>query len=322
MGTAVSLRVALAVVLAVMVGPVAVSYTVEALRTIPSRPDKLSWAADIPIRYVDIGGAKVRYVKTGAGPSLVLLHTLRTQLDTYQAMIPELARSFTVYAFDYPGHGWSDIPAAGYAPEDFYKWTAAFLDKLAIEDATLAGISIGGPIALVLAARRHPAVARVVAINPYDYGPQAGGVRSSSLAARLALTFADVPVLGATIMRMRNRWLVDRIFQGGLASPDALSEPLARELYEVGNRPGQYQAFLSLLTHERLWPDARKEYPNIKVPVLLIYGEHDWAPIAERARTRALIPQMVSETVRNGGHFLSIDRADELQRLIVGFAVH
>lgn len=313
------LSVILGTVLVVLACLVAVSHAVERLRSVPRQPDKLAWGADIPIRYVDIDGTKVRYVKTGAGPNLVLLHTLRTQLDTYQTMIPELARNFTVYALDYPGHGWSDIPSADYAPEDFYRWTAASLDKLGVKQATVVGVSIGATIALVLAARKHPAVSRVVAVNPYDYGPRAGGVRSSSLPARLVLTFAEVPVLGPTVMRLRNRPLMDRIFQGGLVSPEALSPALAQELYEVGNRSGHYQGFLNLLAHEHLWPNARTEYPRIGVPVLLVYGEQDWAPPGDRERTRSLIPGVTMETVRNGGHFLSLDRAVELNRLIARF---
>jgi pimeloyl-ACP methyl ester carboxylesterase len=315
----VTLSATLAAVLAVLVGLVAISYVVEALRPAPKPPDKLAWAPEIPIRYLDIGGTKVRYIKTGAGPDLVLLHTLRTQLDIFHRIIPELAKRSTVYACDYPGHGWSDIAEASYAPEDFYKWAAAALDNLDVRQATVVGVSIGATIALVLAARQNPRVARVVAVNPYDYWP-AGGVRQSSLTARLVLTFADVPVLGATIMRLRNRLVLDRIFAGGLASPNMLPDALAKEFYEVGNRPGHYRGFLSLLTHERLWPNARKEYPDIKVPVLLVYGEQDWAPPRERERTRSLVPGAVMETVHNGNHFLPIDRAEDLQHLIVRFA--
>jgi pimeloyl-ACP methyl ester carboxylesterase len=68
-----------------------------------------------------------------------------------------------------------------------------------------------------------------------------------------------------------------------------------------------------------LWPAARKEYPAIKVPVLLVYGEEDWAPPGERERTRLAIPGGVTETVRHGNHFLPLDRPEELQQLIVGF---
>jgi len=112
---------------------------VEALRPVPKRPDILVWAPRIPIHYLDLGGIRVRCIKTGVGPNLVLLHTLRTQLDMFEKIIPGLEKHFTVHAFDYPGHGWSDIPNAAYAPEDFYQWTAAYLDKLDIWRAAIVG---------------------------------------------------------------------------------------------------------------------------------------------------------------------------------------
>jgi pimeloyl-ACP methyl ester carboxylesterase len=208
---------------------VAISYIAEMLRPAPKRPEKLASAPGIPIQYVDIGGVKVRYINTGAGANLVLLHTLRTQLDVFEKIIPELASRFTVYAYDYPGHGWSGIPKAAYSPDNFYKWTVAFLEKLDIRQAAVAGISIGGTVSLMLAACQNPRVTKVISVNPYDYWP-AGGVRKSSLAARLVLTFSDVPVLGATMMRLRNRFISDRIFEGGLSSPCALPEELAEDL--------------------------------------------------------------------------------------------
>ena len=61
------------------------------------------------------GGPKVRYLRVGQGPALVLLHSIRTQLDLFQRVIPKLTDHFTVYAFDYPGFGWSEIvPGADY----------------------------------------------------------------------------------------------------------------------------------------------------------------------------------------------------------------
>ena len=41
-----------------------ISYVVEALRSVPERPSKLAWAPGVAIQYADIGGTKVRYVKT------------------------------------------------------------------------------------------------------------------------------------------------------------------------------------------------------------------------------------------------------------------
>jgi pimeloyl-ACP methyl ester carboxylesterase len=301
-----------------LAGVVAVSYLVEGLRRIPTPPDALGWAPDVPIRYLDIGGVTVRSVTVGSGPDLVLLHTLRTQLDLFQKVIPALARGFTVHAFDYPGHGWSDIPPAQYAPEDFYAWVARYLDAADVRDAVVAGVSIGGTIALALAARRHRRIAAVVAVNPYDDWP-AGRLSRSSLAARLVLSLSDVPVVGATFMRLRNRFVSDRIFAGGVAAPDALPRDLAAEFYRVGARRGHYQAFLSLLANERLWPMARREYGSIAVPVLLAYGAKDWAPEEERERTRSLIPRVESRIIPNAGHFLPLDRPEEFQGLILGF---
>jgi pimeloyl-ACP methyl ester carboxylesterase len=298
---------------------VLLSYAVEALRSRPTPPVQLYWDPGIAIKYADLGGIRVRYVTAGTGPNLVLLHTLRTQLDIFQWVIPDLSKQFTVYAWDYPGHGWSDIPTAEYAPEDFYRWTADFLERLGITQVSLAGISIGGTIALVLAARRNPRIARVLSINPYDY-PPVGGIRKSSFTARLILGPSAVPILGATLMRLRNRFVSDRIMEGGVASPGALKAALRKELYDVGARQGHYQGFLSLLAHEQNWSEARTEYPHIRVPTLLIYGEQAWAPLAMREQSRALIPGAAPVTLRGGSHFLSLDQPRELSELITRFA--
>jgi len=304
--------------LAGLVALVLLSFIVEGLRPRPKRPESLPWGPGIAVKYAEICGIRVRYLKTGAGPNLVLLHTLRTQLDIFQKVIPDLAGTFTVYSYDYPGHGWSDIPDADYAPEDFYRWTAAFLDALDIERATLVGISIGGTIALVLAARANPRIDRVIAINPYDYWP-VGSIRRSSTVARLILGPAGVPILGATLMRLRSRYVSDRIMEGGVARADALSPALKKELYDVGARPRHYQAFLRLLSHEALWADGRKAYADIGIPTLLVYGNKDWAPVAMRERARALIPGVTMTTIEGGGHFLSLDRPRDLTGLITRF---
>src|SRR5437764_12541184 len=95
------------IALACLVAPVLISYVVEALRRRPTAPGPAPLGPDIPIEYANIGGIRMRYLKTGRGPNLVLLHTLRTQLDLFGNIIPRLAEQFTVYACDYPGHGWS-----------------------------------------------------------------------------------------------------------------------------------------------------------------------------------------------------------------------
>jgi pimeloyl-ACP methyl ester carboxylesterase len=100
----------------------------------------------------------------------------------FQKIVPGLATRFTVYALDYPRHGYSDIPNTDYSAEFFVTTVAKALDRLGVEDAVVVGESIGGSIALLLAARHNPRVRAVVAINPYDYDGGRGLRRSSGLA--------------------------------------------------------------------------------------------------------------------------------------------
>ena len=54
----------------------------------------------------------LRYQKSGSGPPLVLMHTIRTQLEYFRSLAPLLAQKFTVYSIDLPGHGHSPIERA------------------------------------------------------------------------------------------------------------------------------------------------------------------------------------------------------------------
>ena len=65
---------------------------------------------------VSVGGDRIRQARRrdaaevsegGSGQTaLVLLHTVRTQLDHFQLVIPKILHAFTVYAIDMPGMGW------------------------------------------------------------------------------------------------------------------------------------------------------------------------------------------------------------------------
>ena len=175
----------------------------------------LSWAPLVPIQYVAVDGTYIRYMVAGNGPALVLLHTLRTQLDMFQKVIGELATRFRVYALDYPGHGHSDAPDADYSAEYFVTFVAQFLERLNIQNAVLAGESIGGAIALLLAARHNPRVRGVVAINPYDYDRGRGFRRSPAL-ANTFIGMSGAPLIGRVVRRVQPYPAVKRILFGGV----------------------------------------------------------------------------------------------------------
>jgi pimeloyl-ACP methyl ester carboxylesterase len=308
----------IAIVVGSFLAVVLVSYLVEALRSAPARPDHLAWAPEIPIRYVTLNGTRIRYIVAGKGPPLVLFHTLRTQLDIFQKVIPELAREFTVYAVDYPGHGWSDIPQADYTPEFFSRFGTSFLESLEIEDALLVGVSIGASIPLLMAAEGNSRIRGIVSVNPYDYGER--GIDRANAVAKILFTLAPIPLLGDTVMRLRNSLVEGKVLDGGMANPSALPPAFRDEVFHVGERPGYYRAFLNLIRHMPLWRKTHAAYSQVRVPVLLVYGNQDWSREAERQATLREIPGARLVTVQNGGHFLPLDQPDAVVQEIKAFA--
>jgi pimeloyl-ACP methyl ester carboxylesterase len=172
---------------------------------------------------------------------------------------------------------------------------------------------------LIIAGKKNSRVTKVIAINPYDYGGGTGLARANVF-AWLTVNVGKVPVLGEAFMRLRNADVEARILRGGVAHPSAITPEFAEQANASGRRPGHYQAFLNLLRHAHLWDEAREHYGDIKVPVLVVYGDHDWSRPDERRRTVAAIPNAKMETIPEAGHFLSLDQPKRLADLIASFA--
>src|SRR6059036_75539 len=152
--------------------------------TQPNSDYTRTWAPSGEIEYAKLAdGTRLRYLKAGAGPAaLILLHTVRTQLDHFQLVIPEISHAFTVYAIDMPGMGWSDIrPGASYTEPALRRAIVEFVTTLGLDDVTLAGESMGATVALTASTELEARVRRVVAFNPYDYSKGVG--RANGVAA-------------------------------------------------------------------------------------------------------------------------------------------
>ena len=302
-----------------MVTPVMISYIVQALRKKPKPSNQLSWAPEIPVQYVTVDGVQLRYIASGSGKPLVLMHTINSQLDLFQKVIPKLSKHFKVYAFDYPGHGWSDIPNVAYKPEIFINAAEGFIEKLDIKDAIVAGISIGGVIPLVLAARQNARIKKVISINPFDYG-KGNGVQRSSFLANLIISLSKIPIVGGTVMRLNNPLIDKTIFYAGVNHRDSVPSSFLREYFEVGGRPGYTKAFISLFRNAYRWDHLRKEYKNINIPVLLLYGEDDWSFTKEREAHLEEIPGAQMKTINNTNHYLSFDNPSAVIDNIIEFS--
>src|SRR5205814_4635083 len=137
----------------------------------PQRDYTSIWSPSGEIEYATLAdGTRLRYLKAGSGPTLILLHTVRTQLDHFQLVIPKIAHAFTIYAIDMPGMGWSDIrPGASYTEPALRRAIVEFVTTLDINDVTLAGESIGATVSLTASTELEDRVRHVVALHPCGY---------------------------------------------------------------------------------------------------------------------------------------------------------
>ena len=199
-------------------------------------------------------GFSLRYLRVGRERPLVLLHTLRTQLDYFQKLVPALMSEYEVYVLDLPGHGQSTILPTEYTEELFRKSVTDFIKQLDLTDVTLVGESIGGTLALTVAAELPDRVTRAVALNPYDYGEDfGGGIRRSSN----GWTIGFFNVFGK--YTIEPKFLLAAVLRGGFYDPSKLPPDLLDEFYRTGRREGYRAAEYSLHKNWQTWIDARDD---------------------------------------------------------------
>lgn len=264
-------------------------------------------------------GRTLRFLKAGSGKPLILLHTIRTQLDYFQEVIPLLAQHYTVYAVDLPGHGYSSIDTKANYDEPYLRSAViAFIEKLDLREVTLVGESIGAVLALTVASTLPERIQAVVSSNTYDYDTRYGdGVRRGNFLANFILGQFATPVLGAVFAALENKLLLGIIMRGGLRSKRWMPDPLLSEFDRVGRRKGYRYVERSTFAGWRSWSKARSMYAAVKVPVKLIYGEHDWSTLEERKRTAKELGGVAITTIANTGHFAFVDNPQPLLELVL-----
>src|SRR5581483_11072134 len=182
------------------------------------------------------GEGRLRYLTGGEGTPLVLLHTVRTQAEHFRDLIGLVQGHYTIYALDLPGMGYSQIvPGASYEEPAMRAAVKRLITELDLRDVTLVGESMGAVLALTTAADLRDRVARVLAINAYDY---AGGIARSSLLARLIVAGVLAPVIGPSFAGVEPKPVMRAVLSGGVVDKAALREDYVDELLKVGRHPG------------------------------------------------------------------------------------
>src|SRR6266480_1838522 len=111
--------------------------------------------------------SSLAYTRSGSGTPLVLLHGIGMSRRSWNPVVPALARHFDVIAVDLPGFGDSDPAQADPAqahPRALAEAVAGLLAELGVTTPHLAGNSLGGWVALELAAIRP--MASVTLLDP------------------------------------------------------------------------------------------------------------------------------------------------------------
>ena len=113
---------------------------------------------------VTVFGAKIRYLEAGdaAKPTVVLLHGLGAQAESWQLTIPALAANYHVIAPDQVGFGKSDKPFLKYRVGTYADFLDKFMAELKIEKAHLVGNSMGGWVAGLMAFKYPNRVEKIV----------------------------------------------------------------------------------------------------------------------------------------------------------------
>ena len=269
-------------------------------------------AAGLSPRFVETEGLRLRYVRQGQGSPVLLLHGFSSSLFTWKDVLPELARSHDVIALDLPGHGASDIPAS-LTPELLARVVPAVLDQLGVPRASFVGNSLGGAIAIAVAARSPARVDRLVLIDSAGFNFEAS--------KRPALLRALTALPGARLLEHspRRRWMVSfglrQVFHDdALVTRERIDEYVVPLL-----RPRAVRAFQELLgARDALgFPGTVAE---VQQPALVIWGRQDaWIPVSDAEHFRATLPRATAVVLEGCGHMPQEERPQETARLILDF---
>src|ERR1700758_2071087 len=127
--------------------------------------------------WMDFDGARMRYLRAGSGPALILLHGLLGYSFSWRYTMPALAPYATVYAPDMMGAGFSDRPAGiDHSLRGTAQRGLRFIKGLGISSFDLVGTSHGGAVAMMAAAEcaglnsdlRLRRLVLVAPVNPYS----------------------------------------------------------------------------------------------------------------------------------------------------------
>ncbi len=229
-------------------------------------------AAGVPLEYLDIGGGAPILVLHGAGG-----------LQPQAPFLGLLAKHGRVIAPTHPGFGTSELPDWIDSVDDLAYLYLDLLDALDLRDVTLIGFSMGGWIAAEIAVKSTARIARLILVD-------AVGIKVSD---RLTRDITDI--FGTDPAELQRLTYFDT------SKAPKLSD-LSDEGLEIVARNREASAMY-------LWepyghnPKLTRRLHRIKVPTLLLWGEHDGIVTPAYGRAfAARIPGALFDVIPAAGH--------------------
>lgn len=271
-----------------------------------------------PVPVLNVPGARLHWEAHGAAargahgaaasapaaPALVLLHGLGSSSADWLFQVPVFAARYRVLAVDLPGHGRSE-PAGRLSVESMAAAVAALLAHLGEPPAHLLGLSLGGCVALTLAARAPERVRSLILVNAFARLRPAGPRGALRLLVRLGLlAAAPMPVLAAHVAR-------------GL-----FPRPEQRALYEraaAGLAAMPRRRYLAAVRAVAAF-DGRALLGSVRCPTLVVAGERDGT--VSRAAAEHLACGIAGArlvVVPDSGHATPADQPETFNRLVLDF---
>jgi 3-oxoadipate enol-lactonase len=236
----------------------------------------------------------------GHGLPLVLVHPIGASLRFWDALLPHLAGGMPVLRYDLRGHGASEVTPGDGSIDLLADDLLALADAQGMDRFDLCGVSLGGMVALAVAARAGERVNRVVvSSSAASVAPPPNGWDGRRQAA---LRDGMAPLAGP---------MVERMFSAPFRET---GDPLIGSLKTVFETmsPVGYAGAVAVLRDT----DLNERLARVLAPTLVVAGQHDpLCPPAKQQALAAALPnaQMVA---LDCGHFPPVEQPAEFARLL------
>jgi pimeloyl-ACP methyl ester carboxylesterase len=267
-------------------------------------------------------GARVAYREAGTGPALVLLHSLGLSHREWEPIVGPLSTRFRVVAPDLPLHGDSeDRPRHSYSPDWLADVIAGFCREVGGPRSMIAGHDLGAELALLAVSSGRVAPARLVLMpNRLHRRDEFATKRAAWRAAcRLAAAPGLDRVLAHGAKLVFRPSVGERIsVQSNSGARDLIRHAFA-DVGGNGNRARSWAKFV------RRWPvEAQRQlldaYPEMKMPVLLLWADEDAAHPPQAAREALdLLPDGQLRMLPGAGFLIAYDDPVAVARELIAF---